>query len=661
MKVKQERFYLFALIMNIFFLLLFGISGYWLEGLIIDMYMPYVSSLVIWLVALVCIIILTANKRKSVKHSSSLHTRNTFANYYPARLSRVLSTALIFATLLTGFGYELVEKIVIALIIAVVIPMPLMVLITTSITYNVLTLWQAVQVFLAQPVQAREGLLIDTLNTSPYFAAVLSIGLVLAVIMCVATNEQVYKSGYFFIVGIGTSLLSIVYIVLAACALALYESIWRHLNNYRKYLSFQHVQVVNAYEHYLENEGQAQLQSLTKGSWQSAKRYYKKRLSVIRNNPIGHQSITFKVYAGFYIFLNVAFNAIFRVIIILLMGTLHAIILYVAKVLYGVTKWLCYNADAKFRKKHHVHIVCDHCYHQDELPLYSCPNCAEKHYIVPGRFGVFKYRCGCGHTLPNTFKTGRNVLDAYCRKCNERYEHRESAPIIVPIIGDLGVGKTSLMLSSFETIRWGATYQNIPCDFATESKRQAFTALQSSTIIVSTQTTHPIPHTLHFVTNDKAPRRSVHTYDVTGRVFHNVETMKPLQYLSYADGYIFMLNALYLMNENTDLEDTLDRFIMYCQQETVDKVEDKINRPIAFVFNKIDQTSLKNMDSNTIKNWLMANDFAHLVRKIDINFADYQFFFTNSKKASDEQAPEKVYKWLINKSGKGLQIGGISK
>jgi len=644
MNIKRERFYLFALIINVFFLLLLMLVGFWSESFIVEMSIPYISPLAIWLVALTLIFILTAKKRYS-------------PNYYPTKLARRFATALIFATLLTGFGYGLVKSTIISIIIAVFLPMPFMFLITTSITYNVLATGQAVQRGLVESMQSIDFILVDTFNNSYYFSAVLSIGFVLAIIMHLATNEQVYKSNYLLVAGIGLGLLSFVYLVIASCALALYESIWRHLNNYGRYLSFRHLQIGNAYEHYLENLGESQLRSLTKGSWELATKYYKKRLSSIKIIPV----LMFKFYAGMYISLNVLFSLIFRAVIILLMGTIHAIILYVAKAFYNVAKWLRYNADARFRKKNHVHIVCDHCYHEDELPFYSCPNCSEKHYIVPGKFGIFKYRCRCGHKLPNTFKTGRNLLDAYCRQCNEQYDHQESAPIVVPIIGDTAVGKTSLMLSGFETIRLGATYQNITCDFANESKRQAFAALHSSTVIAPTQTTHPLPHTLHFVTKDTAPRRSVHTYDVTGKVFDNLETIKPLQYLSYADGYIFMLNAADLTSENTDMEDTLDRVIMYWQQETVDKVEDKIKRPIAFVFNKIDQTSLQQMDSNAIKNWLMANDFAHLVRKIDMNFADYQFFFTNSKTTTGEQAPENVYKWLINKSGKGLQLGGVSK
>jgi hypothetical protein len=89
---------------------------------------------------------------------------------------------------------------------------------------------------------------------------------------------------------------------------------------------------------------------------------------------------------------------------------------------------------------------CPHpgCYQSVALPVYRCPSCGARHkHLLPGRCGVLRRQCECGHHLPTFSWYGKQRLDAECPHCGGDLPHALfSSNLILPIYGGPAAGKT---------------------------------------------------------------------------------------------------------------------------------------------------------------------------------------------------------------------------
>jgi len=125
-----------------------------------------------------------------------------------------------------------------------------------------------------------------------------------------------------------------------------------------------------------------------------------------------------------------------------------AIAVLVSGCLLGV--YLLRGLDTAALRIRRIGITCVNpdCYKPVPYPAYGCPGCNTLHVDVrPGRFGVTRRVCGCGHKMTTLLLFGSHTMKAYCPHC--RRELEESAgvrpEIVVPVFGAPGAGKTQLM------------------------------------------------------------------------------------------------------------------------------------------------------------------------------------------------------------------------
>jgi hypothetical protein len=102
---------------------------------------------------------------------------------------------------------------------------------------------------------------------------------------------------------------------------------------------------------------------------------------------------------------------------------------------------------------------CPHpgCYQSVALPVYRCPSCGARHKrLLPGRCGVLRRQCECGHYLPTFSWFGKQRLDAECPHCGGELPHALfSSNLILPIYGGPAAGKTMFKHAGVERLLEG--------------------------------------------------------------------------------------------------------------------------------------------------------------------------------------------------------------
>ncbi|MGW4211228.1 hypothetical protein ACWEIJ_24770 [Lentzea sp. NPDC004789] len=81
-----------------------------------------------------------------------------------------------------------------------------------------------------------------------------------------------------------------------------------------------------------------------------------------------------------------------------------------------------------------VAVECDTCRRRLRHPAFRCPCGRVHHDLAPGRQGVLRRTCLCGHRLPTLLRNGKRALPALCDHCHAPLPAVPAAHF--PVIGD---------------------------------------------------------------------------------------------------------------------------------------------------------------------------------------------------------------------------------
>jgi len=109
----------------------------------------------------------------------------------------------------------------------------------------------------------------------------------------------------------------------------------------------------------------------------------------------------------------------------------------------------------------HIRVRCIACFEPIPYPAYLCPVCKTPQWdIRPGRYGVLRRTCECGHSMPTLLILGTAKLDAICprRGCKHPLDYRpgEVREIVLPLFGPKRAGKTVLLWGIVKTLQGSA-------------------------------------------------------------------------------------------------------------------------------------------------------------------------------------------------------------
>ncbi|MGM0842246.1 MAG: TRAFAC clade GTPase domain-containing protein [Bacillota bacterium] len=386
---------------------------------------------------------------------------------------------------------------------------------------------------------------------------------------------------------------------------------------------------------------------------------------------------------------------------IIVASTLHLLVIVLGGLPLYLLWALLWAMDKGYRKVNRVNMLCPSCHHSSELPVYVCSNCSAEHSnLIPSAYGIFRRMCTCGEKLPTAFFNGRLQLKAICPSCKTHQHSRESTPISIPIIGGPSVGKTCFMISATSgIIKNVAPKQDWGVRFINEADQNQFEEASSHLLrgsLPAKTVNGPLSAFNFFITHKKWSRdKMVYFYDPAGESFNEMNNLKGHTYHGNNHGNIFMIDPFsipgisqqfeshhdYYSKVNpseSSLEEIFDRLMIYFQEQYGIKPHQKIEKPIAFVINKVDaydlnqrigevaakellekMPSIKTMEEaiHQLCNQLLQEaGMNHFLRKIENKFSNYQFFASSSLKGNEYTNVEKPILWVLSQADKDLKI-----
>ncbi len=362
---------------------------------------------------------------------------------------------------------------------------------------------------------------------------------------------------------------------------------------------------------------------------------------------------------------------------VLIAATVSAL-LGVAFLVVYVLIFLVWGIDRLLLISKGIFVACPDCKSKYLIPVYLCPGCGARHTVLtPGKYGVFKRTCNCGHKIPSHFVTNRGKLAAECPKCSFALSGTGNKPLCIPVIGGRSSGKTAYITAfSYDFIEKAAPRNGIMIEHYSEGTKQFYETditndyMGGTTRMTKTETDvrQASSRAFSFEMHSKklSPARLVQIYDVAGESFiENTENEAQLQY-TYCHGIVFMLDPLSIPTVRNYMDDSisevdkasvgtldvdlvLDAFMNKLREITGQSSKAVFNVPIAVVISKSDIRTLDRFigdemiseymtgqgwgmeafavaEDRLCRQFLIDNGLASLVSNIDMKFKYNRYF-----------------------------------
>ena len=460
-----------------------------------------------------------------------------------------------------------------------------------------------------------------------------------------------------FLIGIVVAPIAVPYVVAAAILSGIYKTAYFIWSKYVGYLIKYNPIVGNARQHYLEELARFQTKERLQKLHDTIKKDYVKGF----RQEIGH--ISFKrVLSDFfslqhiYIYsarlLYIAVHIVLGYVLLAVFNGLHRLLVELLRMLYMVMKEIVYKRDLRERMKHGASFVCSTCYYAAPLPQYVCMRCGEHHVIEPGEFGIFKYRCQCGEKLANRHKTGRENLTAVCPDCHEVQTNKLVTPFVIPLLGQPNAGTTSFMYKGVQTLL-NHELSNQSTIVMQPENQLSIEQYAEQNKVEPTLTTKPKAFNVKWQDETLFPK-VLFLYDASGAIFQQYDLLKQLTYMEYADGYIFVIDSN-LAEGKFRAKEMIDMMLIYFNNEQGVKINEKIDKPIAIIFNKSDALGYDTSELEVGK-WLSELEAGTVYNDIQMNFSSVKYFFTNSSANSTNNSQAAAIKWIVKQASKTRKL-----
>jgi hypothetical protein len=499
--------------------------------------------------------------------------------------------------------------------------------------------------------------------------------------------ERGYQSRnlYTLIMGIAGIAFLIPANVIVGLLVGLYQSFYLYWVTLLSTVKIRSRYAGNKYEHYLAHTGWNNWKEVWSGVFQAIGKSNGQWKRDMKSCFASYGRIIAFYYCAMKLAAMLILSAAGSVIHVLF-SFLHLMILGIFMFIYHFIRSGFYYADRAYRKMNRINMICPSCHHKDELPVYVCPSCNSSHDdLKPGKYGIFKRKCMCGHKLPASVLNGRSELPACCPRCQAVHTGNESTTIAVPILGGKMAGKTSFWTMGLEQLNkeiLASKEISLEWDSAAQSAEFQQRVHRIRTNMSVGQTAALVPEAWTFKLESKkwARRKMVYLYDPSGAAFERSDMMKKMEYLSFADGMILVIDSAFLTGNHAaghfeqrqtngiSPEEIIDRLLLYYQEELGIKVHEKITTPLAIVVHKADagfmpqaanEVSAAQDHSNdsheACKQWLQVNGSHNLLRKLEHQFTTYRFFTSSVLAESEQTKPAHALAWIMSLSDKGLK------
>jgi hypothetical protein len=199
----------------------------------------------------------------------------------------------------------------------------------------------------------------------------------------------------------------------------------------------------------------------------------------------------------------------------------------------------------------HIRVRCIACFEPIAYPAYLCPECKTPQWdIRPGRYGVLRRTCECGHSMPTLLILGTAKLDAICprRGCRHPLDYRpgEVREIILPLFGPKRAGKTVLLWGIVKTLQ-GSAGPGVRVEYGNADTATWVGDLDAAIKAGLSRvpaTTAPAPKAYVLRLQVGRYRRLLQLPDPAGELFYDSRLSADLLYLGAASTFILVIDPL---------------------------------------------------------------------------------------------------------------------
>jgi hypothetical protein len=317
--------------------------------------------------------------------------------------------------------------------------------------------------------------------------------------------------------------------------------------------------------------------------------------------------------------------------------------------------------DAGLSSIRRINLTCPTCHQHVVYPAYECPNCGVKHRdVLPGKYGVLRRTCRCGHKLPTLLLLGSHKMNAFCPHpgCGAPMADHAgiAAEVVVPMLGATTSGKTRMMLALAAALIDDNPLPGLsalPADEPTKVKiDQLQAALRSKGGTDKTLAGDAMRAYSFNLDGRGRVKRLMHIYDPPGERLNESARLHELRFMRAAHSFVFVVDPLAIPDVWDSLDPTAQRaYQQFRSAQPPDFIFSQVlqnlegmgvkpgKKTIAVAVTKSDLTDgipicaeLDGGGNDQVRDWLSDRaGMDNMVRAIAKAFGDVRYFHTTAR------------------------------
>ncbi|MCL1979431.1 MAG: GTPase domain-containing protein [Methanomassiliicoccaceae archaeon] len=348
----------------------------------------------------------------------------------------------------------------------------------------------------------------------------------------------------------------------------------------------------------------------------------------------------------------------------LIMDVFLAVLFVIGWAFMAVRIKLAASKDLDAYEKDTQYAVCPRCKRNFFQPDIRCICGLVLSYPVPNKYGVKYHTCNRGHKIPSTNANGsRAKMQASCPFCKGDMLTHEAKPVAISMVGSVGSGKTTMMISAVETMAVMAKEKGIVSEIITNGI--SFNAQRGKANIPPTHAGE-LDSEYFFLRSRDLPEKQIIINDISGVEFQpDKDKILFEEYYRYNDGIILAIDPLEVMalyhsqsptkgSKNTPVA-TLESFYhMYTEINGYGPAV-KSTVPFAVVLTKMDDPKVRsaiNAEDSPVE---FLNKYGH---KMVVDIAQSAFknvrFFKVASLGENNNAVD-PFIWILAENDKDLK------
>ncbi len=291
--------------------------------------------------------------------------------------------------------------------------------------------------------------------------------------------------------------------------------------------------------------------------------------------------------------------------------------------------------------------ACPRCKRNFARPKVKCKCGLSIDYPVPNVHGYKMQYCNNGHEIPCT-SGARAGLRTFCPYCGSEIDTREAPSISIAMVGAVGAGKTTLMLSSVDAITKAARTRDVTVEAVTPGISKA--AVSAKSVAPRTPSGELDAESM-FVRSGKISDRQVMFYDISGQEFEPREGKALFEeYYNYVGGILFVYDPLSFGRQRAQSpQDVFDSFQYMFTTIKGAGPSMSCTVPFAVVATRKETTGLSDKD---VRSNLESNGQGGMVKVIESMFTTVRYFSVES--LDDDPSVAKPVWWIVSQSDSEL-------